>query len=101
MACSAPIAYNVVVMGAPRRVSKICAGSISWLFTGMLVVFIRAYQVGIRPLLVGQCKFCPTCSEYFLEALTRHGPLRGGWMGLRRLMRCHPFSSGGIDPVPG
>ena len=68
--------------------------------TGLLTVAVRAYQFGIRPLLIGQCKFCPTCSEYFLEAIHRHGPLRGSWLGLRRLARCHPFSPGGLDPVP-
>lgn len=65
-----------------------------------LILFVRAYQFCIRPLLAGTCKFAPTCSEYAIEAIRRHGPWRGGWLGLRRLTRCHPFSSGGIDPVP-
>jgi putative membrane protein insertion efficiency factor len=61
---------------------------------------IRFYQVGISPLLIGTCKFCPSCSEYFIEAVRVHGPWKGGWLGARRLLRCHPFSPGGIDPVP-
>lgn len=87
-------------MQAARRLLDIVARSGSRLLAGMLVVSIRAYQVGLRALLIGQCKFCPTCSEYFVEAVARHGPLRGSGLGLRRLARCHPFSAGGIDPVP-
>ena len=62
---------------------------------------IRVYQVTIRPHLLGSCKFVPTCSEYAIEALLRHGVLRGVWLSLRRILRCHPFGMGGIDPVPG
>ena len=64
-------------------------------------LFIRAYQFAVRPLLSGSCKFHPTCSEYAIEALDRHGLLRGGWLTLRRLGRCHPLTKrGGFDPVP-
>ena len=66
----------------------------------VLVCAVRFYQVGISPLLIGTCKFCPSCSEYFVEAVRVHGPWKGGWLGARRLLRCHPFSPGGIDPVP-
>jgi uncharacterized protein len=61
---------------------------------------IRAYQALIRPLLAGSCKFCPSCSEYAIESLHRFGLLRGIALTARRLARCHPFSHGGIDPVP-
>lgn len=64
------------------------------------LVMITMYRGLIRPLLIGSCKFCPTCSEYAATALSRHGLWRGGWLALRRVLRCHPFSSGGIDPVP-
>lgn len=64
-----------------------------------LVFGIRFYQAMIRPLLIGSCKFCPTCSEYAVEALQVHGPWRGSLMALRRIARCHPFTRGGIDPV--
>lgn len=66
----------------------------------LAIRLVWAYQFSIRPLLIGHCKFCPTCSEYMVEALQRHGLWRGGWLGLRRLLRCHPFTRGGIDPVP-
>lgn len=61
---------------------------------------IRGYQVMISPLLIGTCKFCPTCSEYCASAVRQWGVFRGGWLGLRRILRCHPFGPGGIDPVP-
>ena len=65
------------------------------------VLFIRCYQGIIRPLLIGSCKFHPSCSEYAIEALQTHGPWHGTILAVRRLGRCHPFSPGGIDPVPG
>ncbi|MGI9088245.1 MAG: membrane protein insertion efficiency factor YidD [Chthoniobacterales bacterium] len=67
---------------------------------------IRAYQVTISPVLSwasgpgGGCRFQPTCSHYFLEAVETHGLLRGGWLGLRRLGRCQPWGGQGHDPVP-
>jgi putative membrane protein insertion efficiency factor len=66
----------------------------------VLLSLIRAYQVMVSPLLVPACRFQPSCSQYMLEAVDLHGPLRGGIMGLRRLLRCHPFRKGGYDPVP-
>lgn len=63
--------------------------------------FVRGYQVALSPLKGGStCRFYPTCSAYALEALDTHGALRGGWLILRRLGRCHPFCPGGFDPVP-
>ena len=66
----------------------------------LFVFLIRCYQGTIRPLLIGSCKFHPTCSEYAIEAIQIHGPLGGMGLAVRRLLRCHPFSPGGIDPVP-
>lgn len=66
----------------------------------ILVGLIRSYQVIIRPHLIGSCKFYPTCSQYAIEALLAHGLLRGAMLAARRIVRCHPFSHGGIDPVP-
>ncbi len=66
----------------------------------LLVFLIRAYQGLVRPFLFGACKFCPSCSEYGIEALRTHGALRGSWLTIRRLARCHPFSRGGLDLVP-
>lgn len=66
----------------------------------LLVFLVRAYQWILSPILPPSCRFEPTCSSYAVEALSRHGAVRGGWLALRRLARCHPWSSGGYDPVP-
>lgn len=61
---------------------------------------IRAYQRLLSPLLPRRCRFYPSCSEYAAQALLKHGLLRGGWLALRRLLRCGPWHPGGYDPVP-
>lgn len=61
---------------------------------------VRGYQLFISPLLAGSCRFEPTCSGYALQALDRHGPLRGGGLAVRRIFRCHPWGGSGYDPVP-
>ncbi len=66
----------------------------------LLVLAVRAYQWVLSPILPVSCRFEPTCSAYAVEALGRHGALRGGWLALRRLARCHPWGSAGYDPVP-
>ena len=83
----------------PKRLSN-SVGSARKLPVMIPVLLIRCYQGMIRPLLIGSCKYCPTCSEYTIEALQIHGLFRGSLLGLRRICRCHPFSPGGIDPVP-
>jgi len=65
----------------------------------ILVSLLKFYKAAVSPWLPPSCRFVPTCSEYACEAIQRHGALRGSWMGLRRLLRCHPFHSGGYDPV--
>ena len=60
---------------------------------------LRVYKVCISPLLPSACRFYPTCSEYMGQAVERYGAVRGVWMGVRRLVRCHPFHEGGFDPV--
>ncbi len=61
---------------------------------------IRSYQVLISPYLGRHCRFTPSCSSYAMEAIEKHGALRGGWLALKRIGRCHPFCDGGYDPVP-
>jgi putative membrane protein insertion efficiency factor len=68
--------------------------------TRPLVWLIRAYQLAISPMLGNRCRFFPSCSEYAMEALEKHGLLRGLWLGMRRVGRCHPWHPGGYDPVP-
>lgn len=66
----------------------------------VFLILIRIYQYAFRPFLGQNCRFYPSCSEYAREAVQRYGALRGGWLGLRRLCRCHPWNPGGVDPVP-
>jgi len=66
----------------------------------LLIGLIRLYQIVLSPLFRGACRFEPSCSAYFIEAVARHGAWRGARMGIARLLRCHPFSRGGYDPVP-
>lgn len=61
---------------------------------------VRAYQLGISPFLGQNCRFYPSCSQYALEAIDRHGALKGSWLATRRLCKCHPWHPGGLDPVP-
>lgn len=65
-----------------------------------LIAAIRFYQKGISPLKPPVCRFYPTCSQYGLEAIERYGAAKGTWLLLRRVLRCHPLSRGGFDPVP-
>lgn len=64
------------------------------------VVLVRSYQLCISPLTPSACRFTPTCSQYALEALRKHGLFKGLWLTVRRLARCHPWGGSGYDPVP-
>ena len=81
-----------LLAGIIRRISSLVVFGI--------VFVIRLYQCTLSHYLGGQCRFVPTCSEYCIEALRNHGVFRGIFMGVRRIIRCNPFSGGGFDPVP-
>jgi len=66
----------------------------------LFVALIRVYQYTLRPLLGPSCRFFPSCSEYAREAVARHGAVKGMWLAMRRILRCHPYHPGGYDPVP-
>jgi len=67
----------------------------------LVIGLIRFYQRTLSRALPPSCRFTPTCSEYAVQAIEAHGLLKGGWMGVKRICRCHPWSEGGEDPVPG
>jgi putative membrane protein insertion efficiency factor len=70
------------------------------LATSVLIGIIRIYRWVLSPLIGPVCRFQPTCSQYAMDAIARFGPLRGSWLALRRISRCHPLHPGGYDPVP-
>lgn len=65
-----------------------------------MIALIRGYQLVLSPLIGPRCRHLPTCSEYTAEAIARHGVIRGGWLAIRRVVRCHPWGTSGYDPVP-
>lgn len=67
----------------------------------VLKFLIRVYQIALSPLLGPNCRYYPTCSQYAIEAIESHGSLRGAWLTIKRISRCHPWHEGGFDPVPG
>ena len=73
---------------------------VSRIVATIIIAIVRAYKVVLSPLFSGCCRFEPSCSTYCIEAVQTHGPLRGSWLTLRRLLRCHPFGPSGYDPVP-
>ncbi|TDG35864.1 membrane protein insertion efficiency factor YidD [Pedobacter changchengzhani] len=73
---------------------------INKLFGWFFLLLIKIYQFAISPMLGGNCRFTPTCSQYGVEAIKKHGPFKGGWLTLKRIGRCHPWGKHGHDPVP-
>jgi putative membrane protein insertion efficiency factor len=65
-----------------------------------VILLLRGYKLAISPLLGQRCRFYPSCSEYTMQAIDRFGVVRGGWLGAKRIGRCHPLNPGGLDPVP-
>ena len=80
------------IKGLFKKVSSILAKA--------CIGLVRFYQVFISPLKGPTCRFYPTCSQYALESLKKYGPFKGGYLAVRRILRCHPFHKGGYDPVP-
>lgn len=70
------------------------------IFSTILIGIVRFYQVAISPLFPPTCRYTPTCSTYSLEAIKKYGPLKGGWLALKRILSCHPWGGSGYDPVP-
>ena len=70
------------------------------LLRGLLIGLVRFYQGTLGLMLPDSCRFSPTCSEYFIRAVEKHGAIKGTWLGLRRILRCNPLCKGGHDPVP-
>jgi putative membrane protein insertion efficiency factor len=66
----------------------------------LLINLLKAYQYAISPLLGRNCRYFPSCSDYAVEAVEKHGAMKGGWLGAKRVCRCHPWHPGGYDPVP-
>jgi uncharacterized protein len=66
----------------------------------LLLLLVKSYRRFISPFFPPSCRFQPTCSTYALEAIEKHGSLKGGWLAIQRILRCHPFHPGGYDPVP-
>ncbi|MDR2893862.1 MAG: membrane protein insertion efficiency factor YidD [Alistipes sp.] len=84
----------------PRETTTRLLEAIKWVIISPFVALVKCYQFCISPLLPHSCRFTPTCSEYTLGALRKHGLARGGWLSVRRIIRCHPWGGSGYDPVP-
>jgi len=79
-----------------RSIAKYLSAAISWI----LIKFVRLYQLTLSPLLGQNCRHFPTCSTYTIEAIKEWGPLKGMWLGTKRILKCHPWGTSGYDPVP-
>lgn len=73
---------------------------IKWVLSGVMIILIKFYQGAISPYLAPSCRYTPTCSQYGLEAVRKHGPFKGGWLTLKRFLSCNPWGGSGYDPVP-
>lgn len=74
--------------------------TIKKIFSWFFILLIRFYQTAISPHTPAACRFTPTCSQYALEAIKKHGPFKGLWLAIKRILRCHPWGGSGYDPVP-
>jgi len=96
-----PTAAVVPESGTRLRAAAAWLGRTLWnLPRNVLILFLMAYRKAVSPLYGQVCRFFPSCSAYALEAITVHGAVKGSWLAVRRLARCHPWNSGGVDHVP-
>ncbi|MGB4881839.1 MAG: membrane protein insertion efficiency factor YidD [Neisseria sp.] len=70
------------------------------MFAKILLGFIRFYQYAISPMIPPRCRYTPTCSQYAVESIQKYGAIKGGWLAIKRIVRCNPFGGSGYDPVP-
>lgn len=82
------------------KVLKAIIHGVSWVLVSLLLLPIWVYQKVISPYTPPSCRFTPTCSEYAKQALKKHGPIKGLWLAIKRISRCHPWGGSGYDPVP-
>ena len=73
---------------------------ISKIFSALIIGLVKIYQYTISPYLMPSCRYTPSCSVYMTEAVKKHGPMKGGFLGVKRILRCHPWGGHGHDPVP-
>jgi putative membrane protein insertion efficiency factor len=93
------VPFHRGVAAEPRlSVLRRVRGWLRSLVSAVLIASVRVYQICLRPLLPAACRFTPSCSEYFILSVQKHGPWRGAWKGLGRIGRCHPWHPGGYDP---
>lgn len=74
--------------------------ALKWLLSKVMLALIAIYRTCISPLTPPACRYTPTCSQYAQEAIKKYGPFKGGWLALKRILRCHPWGGSGYDPVP-
>ncbi len=79
-----------------KRLLVVFGKGIGWIF----ILLARFYQKAISPYLGSNCRYTPTCSQYYIEAVRKYGPIKGNYIGIKRLLRCHPWGGHGYDPVP-
>ena len=82
-----------------KRISRLILCPINAVASRLLIALVWVYRFTLGWLLGGRCRFQPTCSQYMLDAVAKYGPWRGGWMGVKRVLRCHPWGSSGYDPA--
>ena len=97
MTCNTPALKSAARSTTPKRTSQ---GIARLLLTGLFLLPILIYQHLIAPLIADCCRFHPSCSHYTKEAILKHGVIKGTWLGMKRLARCHPWGGSGHDPVP-